>query len=309
MKVSASFYSRWYCFSKHIIAHEIRNRLTKQFEAVHGLTAQHRWCLTGTPIQNSLEDLGALISFLRIPILEKVTTFRRYIIQPTTSNLGNRYRNLQTLLQSVCLRRTRENLGLPETFPREKLIPFSDRERNEYDELYRHFGNRVQMAVSGHTSKLSATALHSIHELRLFCNNGLKKPGGEGVETDDELLSGLLQREMNTCANCSGVIFSIEGGNSSGGTFISTCKHLVCNSCLPQCYKGRGGCVLCLKNHKPTRAAYDTILSLSRPGENGDSLERRPEEYPSKLLALVKDLGTNTWNKWQVVQWDSWAYG
>ncbi|PVH75486.1 hypothetical protein DL98DRAFT_644012, partial [Cadophora sp. DSE1049] len=180
-------------------AHEIRNRLTKQFEAVHGLTAQHRWCLTGTPIQNSLEDLGALISFLRVPILEKVTTFRRYIIQPTSSNLGNRYRNLQTLLQS----------------------------RNEYDELYRRFGNLVQMAVSGQTSKVSATALHSIHELRLFCNNGLRTTGGEGVETDDELLSDLLQREMNTCANCSGPIFSIEGGNSFGGTFISTCKHLL----------------------------------------------------------------------------------
>jgi SNF2 family DNA or RNA helicase len=53
------------------MAHEIRNCSTKQFQAVHGLTAQHRWCLTGTPIQNSLEDLEALISFLRVPIPKK----------------------------------------------------------------------------------------------------------------------------------------------------------------------------------------------------------------------------------------------
>lgn len=276
--------------------------MTKQFQAVHGLTAQHRWCLTGTPIQNSLEDLGALISFLRVPILEKVTTFRRYIIAPTTSSSKNRYRNLQTLLQSICVRRTRDVIGLPETVPYEKLIRLSDRERYEYDQLYQRFGNLVQMAVSGHTSKVSATALHSIHELRLFCNNGLRRNGREDVETDDELLSDLQQHNMNICANCSGPILSIDQrGNSYGGTFISLCKHLICHSCLPQCFKGRGDCVLCSRGLVPMRPSCNSILSLHYPGENGDLLERPPEEYPTKLLALLNDLQTNPLNKWWVV--------
>ncbi len=281
----------------------IRNRLSNQFEAVHNLTAQHRWCLTGTPIQNSLEDLGALISFLRVPILEKVTTFRRYIIAPTTSISRNRYRNLQTLLQSICLRRTRDIIKLPETVPHEKLIPLSNSERREYDELYQRYSNLVQMAVSGQKSNVSATALHYIHELRLFCNNGLRRNGREGVETDDELLSDLQQHNMNICANCSGPIFSIDqGGNSYGGTFISSCKHLVCHSCLSQCYKERGDCVLCLREHTPMKPFYDSILSLHCPGENGDLLERPPKEYPSKLIALLNDLRINPSNKWWVGQ-------
>jgi len=97
------------------------------------------------------------MSFLRVPILDKAPTFRRYIIAPTTSNSRNRYRNLQTLLQTVCLRRTKEVLGLPEVVPEERLIRLSDRERREYDKLFGRSGSLVQMAASGHRSKISAT--------------------------------------------------------------------------------------------------------------------------------------------------------
>jgi SWI/SNF-related matrix-associated actin-dependent regulator of chromatin subfamily A3 len=240
-----------------------------------------------------------LISFLRVPILDKTPAFRRYIIAPTTSNSGSRYRNLQTLLQTVCLRRTREISGLPDVVPEEKLLPLSDRERREYDELFGRSGNLVQMAVSGQRSKVSATVLHCIHELRLFCNNGQRRTGREHVETDDELLSDLQQHSLNNCANCSGPIFSIDQtGGSYGGTFISSCKHLVCHSCLPQCCKRKGDCVLCSRGDVPRRPSYDSIPALYCAGGNGDLLERLPEEYPSKLLALLKDLQAEPTSKW-----------
>jgi hypothetical protein len=74
--------------------------------------------------------------------------------------------------------------------------------------------------------------------LRLFCKNGPRRSGREHVGTDDELLSDLQQYHMNICVHCSRSIFSIDQNRDSyGGTFISSCKHLVCHSCLPQCYK------------------------------------------------------------------------
>jgi SNF2 family DNA or RNA helicase len=100
--------------STYYLAHDIRNPLTKQFQAVASLSAQHRWCLTGTPIQNSLEDLGALVSFLKVPILEKPPTFRKFIMNPVSSRSRGRFQNLQKLLQTICIRRTRELLNLPE---------------------------------------------------------------------------------------------------------------------------------------------------------------------------------------------------
>ncbi|KAI5923344.1 P-loop containing nucleoside triphosphate hydrolase protein [Camillea tinctor] len=45
--------------------HHIRNRESQVFMACCQVRAQYRWCLTGTPIQNSLDDYGALLSFLK----------------------------------------------------------------------------------------------------------------------------------------------------------------------------------------------------------------------------------------------------
>lgn len=45
-------------------AHEVRNPETIGLKAVTSLEAKHRWCVTGTPLHNSLLDLHALYKFL-----------------------------------------------------------------------------------------------------------------------------------------------------------------------------------------------------------------------------------------------------
>lgn len=52
-------------------AHCLKNPQTITSEAVCGLKASKRWCLTGTPIQNGIKDFFPLLRFLKI----KVTTF------------------------------------------------------------------------------------------------------------------------------------------------------------------------------------------------------------------------------------------
>lgn len=42
-------------------AHQIRNTSSMQSKAACEIQAERRWCVTGTPVQNRLEDLGALI--------------------------------------------------------------------------------------------------------------------------------------------------------------------------------------------------------------------------------------------------------
>ncbi|CAN0228437.1 unnamed protein product, partial [Hapterophycus canaliculatus] len=47
-------------------AHTIRNNKTHKHQACLALSSRYRWCMTGTPLVNKPEDIGALFSFLRL---------------------------------------------------------------------------------------------------------------------------------------------------------------------------------------------------------------------------------------------------
>ncbi|KGO39965.1 Helicase, C-terminal [Penicillium expansum] len=133
-------------------SHYIRNRTTKQFQAVVNLSSQHRWCLTGTPIQNSIEDLGALVAFLRVPILDRVAAFRKFISTPTSSGKKDRFHNLQTLLHAICIRRTRDVLNLPEPTTETRKLPMSSTEKTQYRDLLHECMTKIDMAMEAFTS-------------------------------------------------------------------------------------------------------------------------------------------------------------
>ena len=47
-------------------AHMIKDRSTSTAKAVFNLISLHKWCLTGTPLQNRVGELYSLIRFLRV---------------------------------------------------------------------------------------------------------------------------------------------------------------------------------------------------------------------------------------------------
>ncbi|KAF3764219.1 hypothetical protein M406DRAFT_242350, partial [Cryphonectria parasitica EP155] len=130
-------------------AHEVRNRKTKQFQAIAGLAAEHRWCLSGTPFQNSLEDISSLVNILRVPLLDHPATFRRFIMNQETRSVRDRYRTLRLLLTSICLRRTKQVAGLPEPVIEVQHLEFNSAERNDYEEILRRAKKLDDLNVSG----------------------------------------------------------------------------------------------------------------------------------------------------------------
>ncbi|EXK49760.1 hypothetical protein FOMG_02243 [Fusarium oxysporum f. sp. melonis 26406] len=281
-------------------AHDIRNRRTNQFKAVAALSAKHRWCLTGTPIQNSMEDLGALVSFLRVPVLENAPTFHKFITGPATSSSSkDRFKNLRTLLETICLRRTREILPLkhPVTYVREVCLTNS--ERQEYNNLIQEGKTQLDMTTSGHSKrKVSSIVLQSILKLRLFCNNGRSIDNQQfeltGLPPDsDEALAYLQQYERNICAICSVTIYSIDNSDKTdGGTFVFSCCHLFCRTCMPQYRNRKSPCPACQQEGEldlsGVRLMQDRQISTGTSGQTGGG--RSIDDYPSKLLSLLEDI-------------------
>ncbi|KAK6852342.1 hypothetical protein PG995_010893 [Apiospora arundinis] len=116
-------------------AHYIRNHLTTFYRACCDLEAHSRWCLSGTPIQNRLEDIGALFSFLRADPLHSLAAFRRSICFPFENHNKALARDrLIMVYDSLVLRRSKDTCIKEVSDPEEELrqLQFSPEEKEQY---------------------------------------------------------------------------------------------------------------------------------------------------------------------------------
>jgi len=92
-------------------AHTIKNRNAKMTKACYDIRSHYRWCLTGTPMQNNLDELQSLIRFLRIQPYCDMSNWKDSISGPMKNGRGNlAMRRLQIFLKAFMKRRTKEVL-------------------------------------------------------------------------------------------------------------------------------------------------------------------------------------------------------
>lgn len=168
----------------HNIAHHIRSRSSQIFQATCEVRARYRWCLTGTPIHNRLDDYAALISFIGVPPFTGrfgKTSFAEWVSTPLHTygrhKLG--IQRLRKLVAATCLRRTKlhvqDQLKLPPRIEKEQFVELDPGERSLYDFLK----SRASSLVVGKFTQRSqmdktrwGTMLSLIGFLRLVCNHG-----------------------------------------------------------------------------------------------------------------------------------------
>ncbi|PKA47899.1 Putative SWI/SNF-related matrix-associated actin-dependent regulator [Apostasia shenzhenica] len=88
-------------------AQSIKNHRTQVARACWGLRAKRRWCISGTPIQNAIDDLYSYFRFLRYDPYASYRSFCSAIKMPINRNPTNGYRKLQAVLKTIMLRRTK----------------------------------------------------------------------------------------------------------------------------------------------------------------------------------------------------------
>lgn len=100
-------------------AQTIKNHRTQVARACCSLRAKRRWCLSGTPIQNAIDDLYSYFRFLRYDPYAVYKSFYNTIKIPISRNSLHGYKKLQAVLRAVMLRRTKGDcfLSLVVCFP------------------------------------------------------------------------------------------------------------------------------------------------------------------------------------------------
>ncbi|KAF4448413.1 hypothetical protein F53441_8221 [Fusarium austroafricanum] len=177
-------------------AHRIGNRSTQVFQAACELQSARRWCLTGTPIVNSLDNYGALLSFIKMePFIEK-SKFDYWVSKPVQTKVSDGLRKLQILVAATCLRRTKTSIaqGLPRPTIKIEKIDMFPHDRALYD----IFETEAAMNAAGLSDSQShmpskvredrRNILTVIDKLRRICNHG------EGLLSPSDIEAGTLKK-------------------------------------------------------------------------------------------------------------------
>ncbi|KAL0027476.1 hypothetical protein WJX77_004115 [Trebouxia sp. C0004] len=249
----------------------IKNAGTLVAHAAHCLQAGRRWCLSGTPIQNSVDDLYSCFRFLRYNPYCKKAAFKSMLKDPLQDNPAKGAQLLQVCLKALLLRRTKTStidgepvVKLP---PREQQLvckAFSASEQRFYDQVQQESMQKLKALEEGGGGNSYVNMLWLLLRLRQACNhpwlvrgtaaqyggagacapNGaLGSPGGK-VTTSQlsaakklagqqcEQLLQTLQQEPSVCAQC---------GDISEEAVVSACCHVFCRQCITMQVGSLGG--------------------------------------------------------------------
>jgi superfamily II DNA or RNA helicase len=154
-------------------AQVIKNPRAKVSQAARQLRAEHRLCLTGTPMENHLGELWSLVDFLQPGLLGDEREFQRQYRNPIEKNNDrDRAQSLSRRIAPFLLRRTKDAVApdLPEKTQIIQMIALEEKQRDFYDgvRLASHRRVRETIAERG-LARSQITVLDALLKLRQAC--------------------------------------------------------------------------------------------------------------------------------------------
>jgi len=291
------------CLLTLFLAHHIRNRSSQLFKAATEVASKSRWCLTGTPIHNSLDDYGALLSFIGVPLLMEKSQFDFWITSPINQKRSHCFNILEDLIKATCLRRTKETMQGSLKLPR-RTERIEEIELHQTDQvLYEFFRERTAKIAAGLSSQnegpskrnldKGANILTLINFLRYICNNGEELLPQAALEVwrskNNSSMDWEMMRKCNQkCDSCGLIIEEPDLLSNHNPEFI--CHHTICTICSMQSDDTFMEEVkLCPKCASPCATA-----------KNSSSPPNYPNHLSAKVEALIQNLNAEqTVNKFE----------
>ncbi len=157
-------------------AQRIKNWGTKTAQAVKRLRSRYAFVLTGTPIENRIDEIHSLMSFLDPSVLGPLFHFNREFYELDDHGRPSGYKNLDQLHSRIApflLRRRKVDVEteLPDRTDKTYFVPLSPEQRNRYAE---HEASVARLASIAKRRPLaqqeSEKLLRELNMMRMTCD-------------------------------------------------------------------------------------------------------------------------------------------
>ncbi|KAI3816406.1 hypothetical protein L1987_16100 [Smallanthus sonchifolius] len=285
-------------------AQTIKNSRTRMSKSCCGLRAKKRWCLSGTPIQNNIDEVFSYFRFLRCDPYANYKSFCNQIKIPISRNSMQGYRKLQAVFKAIMLRRTKGTLidgmpiiNLPPKTIELNTVDFSTEERAFYVKLEAESRSRFkEYAAAGTVSQNYANILLMLLRLRQACDHPLLVKGfsSESVSRLSNRMAKNLPKDMQVnllnlletlsiCSLCS---------DPPEDAVVTLCGHVFCYQCVSEYLTGDDNTCPSPKCKSPIGAdvVFNKATLSNSISDDGSSSSSRIDE---KSIVLQQDYSSS----------------
>ncbi len=175
----------------------IKNPDSQTAKAARVIKADRRLCMTGTPLENRLDELWSQLHFLNRNMLGSRTSFDARFGKPAAQGVDEARELLQRVIRPFVLRRTKEAVArdLPEKQESVIHCEMTPAQAKVYSRLRDHFRSEILAAVDAHGLERSKIkVLEGLLRLRqAACHPGLVGEAEAGSGKLEELCAAIRE--------------------------------------------------------------------------------------------------------------------
>ncbi|WP_426582396.1 DEAD/DEAH box helicase [Mucilaginibacter sp. R-33] len=177
----------------------IKNPSSKSYQAVKQLKSRFKLILSGTPVENSVNDLWTQMSFINPGLLGAQQFFQNEFVAPIEKKKDeDKARKLQALIKPFVLRRTKEQVAT-ELPPKTENLFYSqmtEEQLSVYEEIKSEYRNELLKSLEDGTfAKTQIQVLQGLIKLRQIANHPIM------IDKDYEGDSGKFEDVVHTLNN------------------------------------------------------------------------------------------------------------
>jgi superfamily II DNA or RNA helicase len=149
-------------------AQAIKNPEAQITKVVHNLRAEHRFALSGTPVENSLQDLWSIMAFAFPGYLGPRKVFIDRFEKPLrTGSDPALARRLSRKLKPVVLRRLKSEVAsdLPDRIELTRYCELTTKQKSIYQQILHESRNQIDAAADGQKRMVALTALLRLRQV------------------------------------------------------------------------------------------------------------------------------------------------